>query len=103
MGCILYTLLVGKSPFLSKTIKDTYARIKNNPPDYHTIPQKLVHDRWWPVLRGIGNKASKTYNNSALLFFCTLFSMCTAMMPTVMTFPLEMPTFKKNYWYSMKL
>ncbi|ESO04961.1 hypothetical protein HELRODRAFT_185535 [Helobdella robusta] len=33
LGCILYTLLVGKPPFETSNLKDTYARIKRN--EYH--------------------------------------------------------------------
>ncbi|XP_071547692.1 serine/threonine-protein kinase PLK1 [Panulirus ornatus] len=38
VGCILYTLLVGKPPFETQTLKDTYMRIKKN--EYH-IPSRI--------------------------------------------------------------
>ncbi|XP_023323849.1 serine/threonine-protein kinase PLK1 isoform X1 [Eurytemora carolleeae] len=38
LGCILYTLLVGKPPFETQSLKDTYNRIKRN--EYH-IPSKI--------------------------------------------------------------
>ncbi|XP_025088006.1 serine/threonine-protein kinase PLK1-like [Pomacea canaliculata] len=38
MGCIVYTLLVGKPPFETSCLKDTYTRIKKN--EYH-IPSKI--------------------------------------------------------------
>lgn len=38
LGCILYTLLVGKPPFETQTLKDTYNRIKKN--EYH-VPSKV--------------------------------------------------------------
>ncbi|KAG7459377.1 hypothetical protein MATL_G00210130 [Megalops atlanticus] len=38
LGCILYTLLVGKPPFETSCLKDTYLRIKNNE---YTIPRHI--------------------------------------------------------------
>ncbi|XP_050687603.1 serine/threonine-protein kinase PLK1-like [Eriocheir sinensis] len=38
IGCILYTMLVGKPPFETQTLKDTYLRIKKN--EYH-IPSRV--------------------------------------------------------------
>jgi len=38
LGCILYTLLVGKPPFETQTLKDTYSRIKKN--EYH-VPSRI--------------------------------------------------------------
>ncbi|XP_005094273.1 serine/threonine-protein kinase PLK1 isoform X2 [Aplysia californica] len=39
LGCIVYTLLVGKPPFETSCLKDTYMRIKKN--EYH-IPHKIT-------------------------------------------------------------
>jgi len=38
IGCILYTLLVGKPPFETQTLKETYKRIRNN--EYH-VPSRV--------------------------------------------------------------
>uniref|UniRef100_A0A0N4ZMJ4 Serine/threonine-protein kinase PLK n=1 Tax=Parastrongyloides trichosuri TaxID=131310 RepID=A0A0N4ZMJ4_PARTI len=38
IGCVLYTLLVGKPPFECSSVKGTYSNIKNN---YYTIPSTV--------------------------------------------------------------
>uniref|UniRef100_A0A0R3RQT2 Serine/threonine-protein kinase PLK n=1 Tax=Elaeophora elaphi TaxID=1147741 RepID=A0A0R3RQT2_9BILA len=39
IGCILYTLLVGKPPFETSSLKDTYNRIKNN---NYSVPGRIT-------------------------------------------------------------
>ena len=39
MGCIMYTMLVGKPPFETSSLKDTYSRIKRNE---YVIPEDKV-------------------------------------------------------------
>lgn len=41
IGCILYTLLCGKPPFETESLKQTYARIRNNE---YVIPRRIGHD-----------------------------------------------------------
>eukprot|EP00112_Aurelia_sp_Birch-Aquarium-sp1_P017959 Seg422.4 transcript_id=Seg422.4/GoldUCD/mRNA.D3Y31 product="Serine/threonine-protein kinase PLK1" protein_id=Seg422.4/GoldUCD/D3Y31 len=48
LGCILYTLLVGKPPFETCSLKETYMRIKKN--EYY-IPSKVCHSAQMLIIK----------------------------------------------------
>ncbi|XP_047124444.1 serine/threonine-protein kinase PLK1 [Hydra vulgaris] len=48
VGCILYTLLVGKPPFETMSLKETYHRIKKN--EYY-IPAKVPHSAQMLIIK----------------------------------------------------
>ena len=66
IGCILYTLLVGKPPFETQTLKETYKRIRAN--EYHVpsrvglqaknLIRQLLQVRFFMIFRGGASEAS---------------------------------------------
>ncbi|XP_057380707.1 ATP-binding cassette sub-family G member 1-like [Daphnia carinata] len=67
----------------------------------HVVVAMLVGLLYWQI----GDDAAVIFNNVGLVFFNMLFIMAAAMMPTVLTFTLDMEVLIRehlNQWYSLK-
>ncbi|KAI9552420.1 ABC protein [Daphnia sinensis] len=67
----------------------------------HVVVAMLVGLLYWQI----GDDAAQIFNNVGLVFFNMLFIMAAAMMPTVLTFTLDMEVLIRehlNQWYSLK-